>query len=386
MRVVLLVIFVVFPLCTVVAPDKDAWPVTNFTETIGHYPSSYCHFSDVVFSPAEKAFLYRSDVGHHVDCHGIVDIWPIRNVSDISLNCDEEYDNGHVFTIYYWYGGSNYFHLHYDMLIPLYSAVHHNQEPDGYQNKHVFMPTVESRRLSILDWNTKAFTDYAKYWVQISKAISLPYTFTPLDQSLLDARKNICFKQIHFGTPSVQFSNSELINGLIEHIQKTVNVAHQPFEVDRIGLISRSNRRRILNENELIAALNTIAITERLDFSGKSFREQVALMQRYSVLVGVNGAGLMNGLYLPPYAVVVQMVPYKAVVNFREFGLLLKARGPYMEWHNTHENLTRTSPGDKYNNNADTIVDVEEFKKVAYEAVQLANKTRRSREQVHQEL
>lgn len=149
MRVILLVIFVVFPLCTVVAPDKDAWPVTNFTETIGHYPSSYCHFSDVVFSPAEKAFLYRSDVGHHVDCHGIVDIWPIRNVSDISLNCDEEYDNGHVFTIYYWYGGSNYFHLHYDMLIPLYSAVHHNQEPDGYQNKHVFMPTVESRRLSV---------------------------------------------------------------------------------------------------------------------------------------------------------------------------------------------------------------------------------------------
>lgn len=31
------------------------------------------------------------------------------------------------------------------------------------------------------------------------QTISLPYTFTPLDQSLLDAKKNICFKHIHFG-------------------------------------------------------------------------------------------------------------------------------------------------------------------------------------------
>lgn len=360
--------------------------MTNFTEVNGHYPASYCHFSDVVFSPADKAFLYRSDVDHHVGCHGVKDIWPIQNVPDISLNCDEVFDNGHVFTIYYWFGGSNYFHLHYDMLISLYLAVHHKLEPDGNPNKHVFMPTVETKRLSVLDWNTPAFTDYSKYWIQLSKMISLPYTYTPLDQSLLDAGKNICFKHIHFGTRSVQFANSELITGFVEHIQKTLNVAHQRFDVDRIGVISRSNRRKILNEDELIAALNTIAITEKLEFSGKSFHEQVALMQRYSVLVGVNGAGLMNGLYLPPYGVVVQIVPYKAVVNFREFGLLLKARGPYVEWHNTHENLTRTAPGDKYNNNANTIVHIDEFKKVAYEAVQLAKKTRLATEQVRQEL
>lgn len=149
MWTILHLIFVAFPLWTAVAPDKDAWPVTNFTESNGHYPASYCQFSDVVFSPDEKAFLYRSDVPHHIDCHGVLDIWPIQNVPDISLNCDEVYDNGHIFTIYYWYGGSNYFHLHYDMLIPLYSAVHHKPEPDSNPNKHIFMPTVESKRLSV---------------------------------------------------------------------------------------------------------------------------------------------------------------------------------------------------------------------------------------------
>ena len=39
-------------------------------------------------------------------------------------------------------------------------------------------------------------------------------------------------------------------------------------------------------------------------------------------------------LYLPPHAVAVQLVPYGKVVNFDEFGALLAARGPYVEWHN----------------------------------------------------
>ncbi len=42
---------------------------------------------------------------------------------------------------------------------------------------------------------------------------------------------------------------------------------------------------------------------------------QVKAMQQYSVLVGVVGAGMMNGLYLPPYGVAVQIVPYKITVS-----------------------------------------------------------------------
>ena len=38
-------------------------------------------------------------------------------------------------------------------------------------------------------------------------------------------------------------------------------------------------------------------------------------MQKYTVLIGVNGAGLMNGLYLPPHGVAVQLVPYNSSVS-----------------------------------------------------------------------
>jgi hypothetical protein len=44
---------------------------------------------------------------------------------------------------------------------------------------------------------------------------------------------------------------------------------------------------------------------------------------------------IIKGLYLPPHAVAVQLVPFGKVVNFDEFGALLAARGPYLEWHNT---------------------------------------------------
>lgn len=40
------------------------------------------------------------------------------------------------------------------------------------------------------------------------------------------------------------------------------------------------------------------------------------------------------GLYLPPHAVAVQLVPFGKMVNYDEFGSILKARGPYLEWHN----------------------------------------------------
>lgn len=56
----------------------------------------------------------------------------------------------------------------------------------------------------------------------------------------------------------------------------------------------------------------------------------------------MNGAGLMNGIFRPEGTVVVQLVPYGANgLNFEDFAQLLNAQGPYLEWHNTHKELTR---------------------------------------------
>ena len=139
------VILLFISLCT----SSTDWSETRFRTSYGHYPSLYCQFTDVALDPVERSFLYRSSVDHHSGCSGVHDIWSLRNVNTTSVSCDETYDVGQVFTIYYWGGGSNYFHLHYDMMIPLYQAVYFGRETGSDNKSYVFMPTVEKTRLQV---------------------------------------------------------------------------------------------------------------------------------------------------------------------------------------------------------------------------------------------
>ena len=100
---------------------------------------------------------------------------------------------------------------------------------------------------------------------------------------------------------------------------------------------------------------------------------QISLVQRYAVIVGMNGAGLMNALFRPEHAVAVQLVPYKAALNHVMFGKLLATVGPYMEWHNAHPQLHRPSNPRRANTsdhlNADTVVNVTEFTQLVQTAL-----------------
>jgi len=116
----------------------------------GHYPHVYCTVTDVVLNLTEHRFFYKADRDLHSSCN---DIWPLSHNESLLMSsiCEEVYDVGHAFTIFYWAGGSNYFHLHYDMMIPLYAAIYHNTTQfQGLENKHVFMPTVETTRLQVV--------------------------------------------------------------------------------------------------------------------------------------------------------------------------------------------------------------------------------------------
>ena len=118
----------------------------------GHYPFIYCTFTDVVLNLTARRFFYQSDSDLHSSCEYVAKIWPLSHDESLSIYsaCEEVHEIGHAFTIFYWYGSSNYFHLHYDMLIPLYAAIYHNTPQfKGPDSKHVFMPTVETTRLKV---------------------------------------------------------------------------------------------------------------------------------------------------------------------------------------------------------------------------------------------
>lgn len=64
-------------------------------------------------------------------------------------------------------------------------------------------------------------------------------------------------------------------------------------------------------------------------------------MGSLDVLIGVNGAGLVNGLFLPPHAVAMQIIPWNSKLNHEEFARVLRSRGPYAEWTNAWKEVRR---------------------------------------------
>jgi len=119
----------------------------------GHYPSIYCTFTDVILNVTARRFFYKADTDLHSSCGYVAAIWPLSHDESLSISsaCKEVHEVGHAFTIFYWDGSSNYFHLHYDMMIPLYAAIYHNTvQFRGPDSKHVFMPTVETMRLQVV--------------------------------------------------------------------------------------------------------------------------------------------------------------------------------------------------------------------------------------------
>lgn len=147
-RIITCIIWLLIFLCCVLLTTSSLLHVG-----VGHYPYTYCTFTDVVLNLTQQRFLYKADRDLHESCIDVANIWPIsRDVSlSVSRACEEIYEVGHAFTIYYWAGGSNYFHLHYDMMIPLYAAFYYKTpQIIRLNSKHVFMPTVETTRLQVV--------------------------------------------------------------------------------------------------------------------------------------------------------------------------------------------------------------------------------------------
>ena len=102
----------------------------------------------------------------------------------------------------------------------------------------------------------------------------------------------------------------------------------------------------------------------------------------YDILVGMNGAGLINALYLHPAAVAIQLLPNGSNLNFDEFRSLLRARGLYREWKSSvpppasaatsgvdPRDPTSMTRGRHHKMNEDTEVDTAEFRGLLSDAM-----------------
>lgn len=151
--------FFTFYLLSRSSSGQTKWPDSDISATSGHYPPLHCRITHLALDARRAKFLYQGSTTSSIQsrCGEYIErIWPFQRLADVgSLQCGRTFEKAYIFTMYYYYG-SNYFHLHYDMMLPLYLAMHAGRKSP--LKNVVLMPTVESSRMEVYLSNYFWFT------------------------------------------------------------------------------------------------------------------------------------------------------------------------------------------------------------------------------------
>ena len=100
---------------------------------------------------------------------------------------------------------------------------------------------------------------------------------------------NLVTSQLHcLQVPQVDYSDSDLIKDYVMFVRHQLGLANLPLpHTPKIGIISRKNRRRIVNEDELLRVSRNVFPTELIDYSDMTFRQQVRLEPHLATAVKI---------------------------------------------------------------------------------------------------
>lgn len=109
-----------------------------------------------------------------------------------------------------------------------------------------------------------------------------------------------------------------------------------------IAIFSRRQDRLIVNENDMAAQLQAyyglpVVFIRNEDMS---FEEQVRLLRRAVIGIGMHGSLLVMGMFMPPGAVLIELYPYAVPAdNYTPYNTMARLHGMemvYRSWTNTH--------------------------------------------------
>ncbi|KAK3513007.1 hypothetical protein QTP70_035181, partial [Hemibagrus guttatus] len=202
-----------------------------------------------------------------------------------------------------------------------------------------------SRDINIVMWDT-SFYGYGDLFSETWQVFS---DYDIIHLKTYDT-KRVCFREAFFSllprmryglfynTPLILNCQSEgMFRAFSQHVLHRLNIPQEGPKGDRIRvtLLARStDYRRILNQQELINALKTVALFEvkLVDYKYKDmqFLEQVRMTHNSDIFIGIHGAGLTHLLFLPDWAVIFELYNCHDESCYRD---LARLRGVhYLTW------------------------------------------------------
>lgn len=110
--------------------------------------------------------------------------------------------------------------------------------------------------------------------------------------------------------------HSELLRTFSQRVRDFYKIDNEPGPGDRslvLTFIDRKEKRRLIDKGKYIESLKSkypaIKI-DLVDFAEFSFSEQLKIARQTDILVGVHGAGLTHGIFLPPGSTMVEIIPH----------------------------------------------------------------------------
>lgn len=138
-------------------PDADE---STISCVFGHYPPPFCTTANVALNHETKVFtVYSKDSDME-----FANKYLFRMAAEPMENyphCDQTIDEAYLFTFYFYFGQSNYFHLHKDTLFPIFSLLNAKRNSrDAHERGKpvVLMPVVEKTRMAVRTGNHSGST------------------------------------------------------------------------------------------------------------------------------------------------------------------------------------------------------------------------------------
>ncbi|GJN06009.1 hypothetical protein PR202_ga23692 [Eleusine coracana subsp. coracana] len=91
---------------------------------------------------------------------------------------------------------------------------------------------------------------------------------------------------------------------------KPLVLGEQPDKKPRMLIISRRRTRKLMNLRRVAAMSRALGFDVVISEAGGNLKKFATMVNSCDVLVAVHGAGLTNQVFLPPQAVVIQIVPW----------------------------------------------------------------------------